>query len=187
MFEDDNDRVVSGVAAQRSPQKIDADAGKLHGQYFRSAWRGEWVSITLCLFFAWMALLPESLPGLASLYYFSGRFFVPLDLVGWIRVLGLLACLFYLLRALINHYAWRYFVGPYGVESRYRFIGRDESRAEYHKISNVRVRQSLFQMMFGIGTVLIYTSASGQAEVTFHKVANPGVWKLRIQSETRVN
>jgi uncharacterized membrane protein YdbT with pleckstrin-like domain len=91
----------------------------------------------------------------------------------------------YLVVALWSRYRWLFFIGPYGVESSRGIIGRDERRAEYNHISYVGFSQSFLQRLFGIGNIMIGTSANHQPELVFYGIRRPKYYKQIIQDRMR--
>ncbi len=138
----------------------------------RPAWRREWFSILLVLI------------GLAI---FLKSWTVPLteQLQTLMRGLGLLLAVIYSIVALWSRHQWLFFIGPYGVESSRGIIGRDERRAEYRHISYVRFNQSVAQRLFGIGNILIGTSATNKPELVFYGIRKPKCYKDIIQARMR--
>ncbi|RUM94450.1 MAG: hypothetical protein DSZ28_03145 [Thiothrix sp.] len=103
------------------------------------------------------------------------------------RIFALVVGITYFIMALWCRYQRRFFIGPHGVESLLGIIGRDERRAEYKNISYVRLRQSFFQrlFLFGIGDILIGTSATNKPEIVFHSVRRARYFKHVIQARMR--
>jgi len=138
----------------------------------RPAWRCEWVSILLFL---------------VGLVLFFKSWTIPLteQLQSLLRYFGLLLTVIYLIVTIWSRYRWVFYIGPYGVESSRGLIGRDERRAEYNHISYVRLQQSFMQRLFGVGNVLIGTSATNKPELVFHGIRKPKYYKQIIQARMR--
>jgi uncharacterized membrane protein YdbT with pleckstrin-like domain len=138
----------------------------------RPAWRREWFSILLVL---------------VGLAIFLKSWTVPLteQLQALMRGFGLLLTVIYLIVAMWSRHQWLFFIGPYGVESSRGIIGRDERRAEYRHISYVRFHQSVAQRLFGIGNILIGTSATNKPELVFYGIRKPKYYKDIIQARMR--
>ena len=150
-------------------------------RYLRPAWRREWFSMSMMVAGLYLMFNPLSLP----LFDVLQRLVIDLGwrvaLAPYVRLLGLLIAVLYGLTVLWHRYRWRYMVGPGGVESVRGLIGRDERRAEYRNITYVRLSQGILQRLFGVGDLLIGTSATDEPEVVFGGIARPRYWKELVR------
>lgn len=172
-------RQVTDVYGNPAPEG-DSVAEQPMRHYLRPAWRCEWFSILAMVGGLYLMFNPLSLPFFDLLQRLLVESGWQMPLATSTRFLGLLVVLLYGLTALWNRYRWRYMVGPAGVESVRGLIGRDERRAEYRNITYVRLRQGVLQRLFGIGDLLIGTSATDEPEVVFRGIANPRRWKKLV-------
>ena len=147
----------------------------------RPAWRREWFSMLAMTGGLYLMFSPASMPFLGLLQRLLADSGWPVELAPYVRLLGLLIVLLYGLAVLWSRYRWRYLIGPAGVESIRGLIGRDERRAEYRNITYVRLSQGVLQRLFGIGDLLIGTSATDEPEVVFQGIARPRHWKALVQ------
>ena len=60
-----------------------------------------------------------------------------------------------------------------GVTQEYKFLSTSRKSAEYRRIQNIEVRQSIIENIFGIGNIHFDTAGSDQAEVNFHGISDP--------------
>lgn len=106
-----------------------------------------------------------------------------------VRIFGLLIVLMYGAIIFWNRYRWCYMIGPYGVETVRGLWDRDERRAEYANITYVRVYQGTIQRLFGVGNLLIGTSATSDPEMIFTGIYAPmqrkGLIQRRLQQRPK--
>lgn len=67
-----------------------------------------------------------------------------------------------------------------GVARGFSFFSRGETLARYERIQDISVTQSVWDRIFGIGTVTVNTAGSSKPEIVFHGVKNPDALKKRI-------
>ena len=66
-----------------------------------------------------------------------------------------------------------FYVTADGVTQEYKFLSTSRKFAEYRRIQNIEVRQSLLENMFGIGNIHFDTAGMDKTEVNFHGVSDP--------------
>lgn len=66
-----------------------------------------------------------------------------------------------------------FYVTEDGVTQEYKFLSTSRKFAEYRRIQNIEVHQSLLENMFGIGNIHFDTAGMDKTEVNFHGVSNP--------------
>jgi len=153
----------------------------------RPAWRREWFTLLVALVGLWYFLNPAAFPFIDPLQSLMLKWGLQVHLLPLVRIFAVMVAVTYFIIALWSRYQWRFFIGPHGVESMLGIIGRDERRAEYQNVSFVRLRQSFFQrlFLFGIGDILIGTSATNEPELVFYGVRRARHFKDIIQARMR--
>jgi len=153
----------------------------------RPAWRREWFTLLVALAGLWLFLNPAAFPFIDPLQSLILKWGLQVHLLPLVRIFAIMVAITYFIIALWYRYQWRFFIGPHGVESMLGIIGRDERRAEYKNISYVRLRQSFFQrlFLFGIGDILIGTSATNKPELVFYGIRRARHFKGIIQARMR--
>ena len=81
--------------------------------------------------------------------------------------------LFIILLGELVRRAETFYITEVGVTHEYKFLSTFRKSAEYRRIQNVEVRQSIIENMFGIGNVHFDTAGSDLAEVNFRGVGDP--------------
>jgi uncharacterized membrane protein YdbT with pleckstrin-like domain len=153
----------------------------------RPAWRREWFTLLVAIFGLWFSLNPAAFPFVDSLQSLMLKWGLPVYLLPLVQIFAVMVAIAYFIITLWYHYQWRFFIGPQGVESMLGIIGRDERRAEYKNITFVRLQQSFFQrlFLFGIGDILIGTSATSEPELVFYGIHKARHFKGIIQARIR--
>lgn len=112
-------------------------------------------------------------------FYFSGFLFFAGSIVAWIYfsknvilLIALVGVLVFIL-AEISRRAETFYVLDGGVAKEYRLLSTSREFAEYEKIQNIKINQSFFENMFGIGNINFDTAGSDVVEVRFHGIKNP--------------
>ncbi len=77
----------------------------------------------------------------------------------------------------------RYRVTTRRVVERHGIISRQEVEIEIRDIRMLSVNQSVFQRVFGLGTLLIATAAEAGVEIAFKGIADPAGLKEKIAIE----
>jgi len=81
----------------------------------------------------------------------------------------------FFVRPILYLYDAKHFITPKGVVARsgiYSFVTRD-MHADFHDISGVSVRQSLFERLINIGTIDVGTAMSANVEIVIEGVDSP--------------
>ena len=73
----------------------------------------------------------------------------------------------------VSRRAETFYVLESGVAREYKLLSTSRKFAEYGKIQNIEVSQSILQKMLGIGTVHLDTAGADKKEVSFHGIADP--------------
>ena len=73
----------------------------------------------------------------------------------------------------ITRRAETYYITDLGVSREYRFLSTSRQFAEYRRIQNVEVSQSLIENIFGIGNIHFDTAGMDKTEVNFGGVTHP--------------
>jgi uncharacterized membrane protein YdbT with pleckstrin-like domain len=104
-------------------------------------------------------------------YYFLGIIFVVGGLVFYplAIIIGLLLFGF----TEIKRRAETFYILDSGVAREYRLLSTSRKFAEYEKIQNVEVSQSLAETMFGIGSIHLDTAGTDTREVSFRGARDP--------------
>ena len=66
-----------------------------------------------------------------------------------------------------------FYVTADGVTQEYKFLSTSRKSAEYRRIQNIEIRQSILENMFGIGNIHFDTAGMDKTEVNFHGVSDP--------------
>ena len=150
----------------------------------RPAWRMEWpwvlkIVIVSALFFSPNNRLPQQViqPLFSNFLSSVGLSQGDHD---WLHTAGVFLISYFLIRAAWSHYQHRYLIDAQGVEHQLGIMSRDEKRIDFCNVTLVNMQQSFFSRIFGIGDVLIGTSATDQPEIAIQGVSNPRHWKNEI-------
>lgn len=73
----------------------------------------------------------------------------------------------------ISRRAETFYITDLGVSREYRFLTTSRQFAEYRRIQNVEVHQSLIENIFGIGNIHFDTAGADKTEVDFTGVPYP--------------
>lgn len=107
-------------------------------------------------------------------FYFGGfafivaSFFIPSFF--WIL---LMIGIFVFVLAEIARRAETFYVLDSGVAREYRLLSTSRESAPYDRIQNIKITQSFFENMLGIGNIYFDTAGGDVVEVSFHGVKGP--------------
>ncbi len=88
-----------------------------------------------------------------------------------------------LLSLWLHRLTTRYKLATRRVVERHGIISRQEVEIEIRDIRMLSVEQSIFQRIFGLGTLLIATAAEAGVEIAFKGIADPAGLKEKIAVE----
>ena len=156
------------------------------GFVVRPAWRNQWLSLALFpVVVAWAVwitawgLFPDliaRLPPPQELFLAAANTNVSALLVGtWGAVIALGGRLAYL------RYVDQYRLDEQRVAQRHGIVARTHQSIQLSGIQSVEMRQSLMQRLLGVGDILVYSSGSDEAEVTFRGIRGPVFVQTAIQ------
>lgn len=147
--------------------------------YLRPAWRSLLPELFIIFLLSMAALNSQSFMLLiqvdvlqSALYNLFHRTFQWTHAVTGFQLLIMFVLSLYSLKVMYFRFSHWYFIGPKGVESNVGIISKDQTRIEYKHARGANMQQTVLGRIIGYGTVVIPTS--GQEEVCFTDVANPG-------------
>lgn len=73
----------------------------------------------------------------------------------------------------ITRRAETFYITDLGVSREYRFLSTSRQFAEYRRIQNIEVHQSILENIFGIGNIHFDTAGGNDTEIDFHGVKHP--------------
>jgi len=85
-----------------------------------------------------------------------------------------------LLRALLGRLSHKFTITPETVGSRVGIVARHENEIRISDIREIGVRQGGLQRIFGIGSILFASAATGGIEVRFEGIRDPASLKNRV-------
>lgn len=105
--------------------------------------------------------------------YFTGIIFSAFGVIFFKFWFLILIGVFIIIFAEIVRTSETFYVLDGGVAREYRFLSTFRKYAEYEKIQNLEVRQSLLENILGIGSIKFDTAGLDKVEVDFNFVKNP--------------
>jgi len=66
-----------------------------------------------------------------------------------------------------------FYITDLGVSREYRFLATSRQFAEYRRIQNIEVHQSIVENLFGIGNIHFDTAGGADTEIDFHGIKHP--------------
>lgn len=165
------------VSEQRS--RNNAQVPLFNEIYLRPAWRSLLPELFIIFLLTMATLNAQSLMLLlqvdalqSALYNLFHRTFQWSQAVIGFKALLMFVLSIYTLKVMYFRFSHWYFIGPKGVESNVGIISKDQTRIEYKHARGANMQQTVLGRIIGYGTVVIPTS--GQEEVCFQDVSNPG-------------
>lgn len=104
-------------------------------------------------------------------FYFMGSIFLCLGLL-YFRPLIWVGLLIAALGE-VSRLSETFYILDTGVAREYRLFSTSRKFAEYEKMQNLEVTQSVIENMFGIGTVMFDTAGGDYMEIRFYGTKNP--------------
>ena len=74
-----------------------------------------------------------------------------------------------------------FFITDTGIAREFTLLSKTRTFVEYAQIENLNVEQTLFDRIFGIGTIFIDTAGSDAVELKLHDIPNPQEVELLIR------
>ncbi len=105
------------------------------------------------------------------IFYFLGIIFLIFSFFffWYISLLGILI----IFLGEIARRAETFYISEKGVTREYRLLSTSKEYAEYEKIQDMKVDQSFFENIFGIGDIHINTAGSSNIEINFRGIKSP--------------
>jgi uncharacterized membrane protein YdbT with pleckstrin-like domain len=107
-------------------------------------------------------------------------------------ILSILLCLVYGIGIVILVIWWlkckgeKLIVTDEKIIKREGIFGRNENIVYHRDVRNIRVKQGLFQRVFGVGSIGIATSGTGGIEIEIDAISNPKQVRNLIDEQRRI-
>ena len=105
------------------------------------------------------------------IFYFMGAIFLVIGL--WYFRPLIWAGLLIAALGEVSRLSETFYILDTGVAREYRLFSTSRKFAEYEKLQNIEVNQSMFENIFGIGTVMFDTAGGHHMEIRFYGAENP--------------
>jgi len=141
----------------------------------RPAWRREWVGILLLAVLVFCIITVELLLSFLTtpLIQIQTTFQKRIDFEFYCRAVLTIIILITAIRIMFRHYQNKYRITKDGVAHIIGILGREERPLLFNKMTFATKKQSVFEYLFNIGTVNLFSSGTDKADVILTGVPSP--------------